>query len=602
MNYKKSLFAALLFCLPAAQPLYAQPCDIVRNSDFSAGTASLFDDIDATNMQPWVNNTGSPQLYPNTTIYMWAIPGNTGSESIRQTLCNSVIAGPVAQVVDLSVKAQTNANNSGTMQVLLSDGVNSFVVMNTALTTTMATYTATNIMASLPAGTYNQIIIRPAGAGLPPNNRMDIIIDSVTLSAPGIITTGNRYLVDMVCCQPGVLNFPGPLIVGSAPPQWIDAETGAVLGTGISLPVTPGKSGGMYLFRQSSVNCAGNPCVVQTDTVVVRCCGGDNDWVFIDPARITAADQLYRTGDVKIGNIAVVPGAPDIAKVEIKHNDNSKWGEFILNGGGNGRLLRLKGGFTNGTQSLFQVEANGATDYTEDNVRMMVRADGRVGINTTTPRGRLDVNGDTWNTSGVWQTSDKRYKQNIEQIQDPLSLIAKINGYRYDFRKEEFPEANFRPGKQIGFIAQELKEVLPEAVAVADDGYMGVSYDMMIPVLTEAVKDLKKQVDALRKQLQQQTTGIQGGIDDGIPGAVLYQNAPNPFSTNTGITYELPEKIKDAGIEIHDMTGKTLRSIPVKSGKGNVTVAAGELSPGIYLYSLHADGHVIDTKRMVITK
>ncbi len=50
-----------------------------------------------------------------------------------------------------------------------------------------------------------------------------------------------------------------------------------------------------------------------------------------------------------------------------------------------------------------------------------------------------------------------------------------MNGYTYEFRKDEFKEKNFTGGQQIGFLAQELKEILPAAVDQADDGYYAVN-------------------------------------------------------------------------------------------------------------------------------
>ena len=84
---------------------------------------------------------------------------------------------------------------------------------------------------------------------------------------------------------------------------------------------------------------------------------------------------------------------------------------------------------------------------------------------------------------------------------------------------------------------------------------------------------------------------------------MLKQNNPNPFTENTVIEYTLPESIQNANIYIYDMNGKQIEQIALtERGESSVTVNGGELSAGMYLYSLIADGQVIDTKRMILTK
>ncbi|GHV25499.1 hypothetical protein FACS1894176_04100 [Bacteroidia bacterium] len=82
----------------------------------------------------------------------------------------------------------------------------------------------------------------------------------------------------------------------------------------------------------------------------------------------------------------------------------------------------------------------------------------------------------------------------------------------------------------------------------------------------------------------------------------LYQNAPNPFRTNTEIRYFLPEGIREAYLCIFDMQGKMLKKLNAQVGMNTLTVRGSELHAGMYLYSLIVDGQEIDTKRMILTK
>ena len=85
--------------------------------------------------------------------------------------------------------------------------------------------------------------------------------------------------------------------------------------------------------------------------------------------------------------------------------------------------------------------------------------------------------------------------------------------------------------------------------------------------------------------------------------ASLSQNTPNPFSEATTIAFTLPESVKDAMLCIYDMNGKQLEQITIaERGASSVQIEGYKYSAGMYLYSLIADGVVVDTKRMVLTK
>jgi Chaperone of endosialidase len=93
--------------------------------------------------------------------------------------------------------------------------------------------------------------------------------------------------------------------------------------------------------------------------------------------------------------------------------------------------------------------------------------------------------------------SDLRYKKNIVPMQNSLSNILKINGVRYDWKQEEFPEKQFSDKNQIGFIAQEIEKVFPEMVFTDEKGFKSVDYARLTPVLVEAIKELNSRNEKL---------------------------------------------------------------------------------------------------------
>ena len=66
---------------------------------------------------------------------------------------------------------------------------------------------------------------------------------------------------------------------------------------------------------------------------------------------------------------------------------------------------------------------------------------------------------------------------------------------------------------------------------------------------------------------------------------------------------ELPEVTSQASLIIYNLEGKQLKNIQVNErGTATVKISGSELNPGMYLYTLIADGKVVDTKRLILTK
>ncbi len=87
-----------------------------------------------------------------------------------------------------------------------------------------------------------------------------------------------------------------------------------------------------------------------------------------------------------------------------------------------------------------------------------------VGIGISNPGTyKLYVSGSAYAT-GNWQSFDKKFKKNIQSIENPVELLKKINGASYNWKIEKFAEKGFPEGKHYGLIAQEIEKVLPDIV------------------------------------------------------------------------------------------------------------------------------------------
>ncbi len=133
---------------------------------------------------------------------------------------------------------------------------------------------------------------------------------------------------------------------------------------------------------------------------------------------------------------------------------------------------------------------------------------GSVGIGISAPAYTLQVNGSVAGVGAYNNVSDARYKTNITRLTHALDKIMALQGVEYDWRSNAFPQMKFDNGKQLGFVAQEIKDVLPEVVSQDAQGYYSIAYSKVIPVLVEAIKDQQNEmkakadkVDSLEKQL-----------------------------------------------------------------------------------------------------
>jgi hypothetical protein len=128
--------------------------------------------------------------------------------------------------------------------------------------------------------------------------------------------------------------------------------------------------------------------------------------------------------------------------------------------------------------------------------------------------------------------SDERRKQDVSKLSGAMAMVARMNGYTYSFKPDA--NANLPEGKQYGFLAQELEQVVPELVAdgqnplhipatpgekvkplkkgdqpamekradIGSEAFKSVNYIGVIPILVEAMKEQQAQLDAQRQEIE----------------------------------------------------------------------------------------------------
>ena len=105
--------------------------------------------------------------------------------------------------------------------------------------------------------------------------------------------------------------------------------------------------------------------------------------------------------------------------------------------------------------------------------------------------------------TGITQVSDERFKDNIAPVTDALNVVSKLRGVTFNWKADEslqFDVPINDEGVQYGLIAQEVEAVIPDLVSKSDDDneVRGLKYDGLIPVLVEAIKELKAEIETLK--------------------------------------------------------------------------------------------------------
>ena len=212
---------------------------------------------------------------------------------------------------------------------------------------------------------------------------------------------------------------------------------------------------------------------------------------------------------------------------------------------------------------------------------------------------------------------------NPTYINSPQKTVASINLNTDSISSEELnlyiSENKDVPAIQTqmssvryGLAADQLKEVYPELVYEDADGNVSINYIEMIPLLVQSINELSAKIEELENGnndddfvLMSRARGDATDINEVDETEVLSlsQNRPNPFSESTTIEVTVPESTRTAAIFIYDMSGKQEKQISISErGKVSVSVTSEGLTPGMYLYSLIADGKVVSTRKMILTK
>ena len=192
----------------------------------------------------------------------------------------------------------------------------------------------------------------------------------------------------------------------------------------------------------------------------------------------------YYSPTVNDYTVAVVPGA-STTTYTVTLTTAAKYGDVI--------------DITVWPQFISQPEQTGFVyqqvnmDYFTRNGNNISYTAGNVGIGTTNTSRTLYVNGQIYATGDITNSSDRKYKTNLERITGAVDKITRVNGYT--FNRTDDPTGK----RYMGVVAQEIKAVFPELVYEQEET-LSVSYGNIVAVLIEAIKELDERVHYLEEK------------------------------------------------------------------------------------------------------
>src|SRR5713226_9764487 len=246
-------------------------------------------------------------------------------------------------------------------------------------------------------------------------------------------------------------------------------------------------------FTAQTCDIAGN----EANFFVRDVTGGSRLPFRIRPGAPTSSIDIQGSGNVGIGTASAT-----LSKV------------FIVGGTDSGSTNGINMSSTDGPTSEFAFfSANAASDYLRmgyfngtqlKNVFFDVSNTGRVGIGTSAPDQTLSVNGDASKTGGnTWLSfSDERLKTIKGRFSTGLKAVMQLQPIRYEYLKDNALGLKSE-GEHIGFGAQTLQKIIPEAVTKNSAGYLMVNSDPILWTMLNAIKEQQKEIVELKGQIRQ---------------------------------------------------------------------------------------------------
>jgi hypothetical protein len=136
--------------------------------------------------------------------------------------------------------------------------------------------------------------------------------------------------------------------------------------------------------------------------------------------------------------------------------------------------------------------------------QMVIATSGNVGIGTTLPTDLLSVNGSASKPGGgSWATFSDRRLKTVKGIFNPgLSAVMQLQPLRYEYRRDNALKLP-SDSEHVGFEAQAVQKIIPEAVTRNGNGYLQIDNDPILWTMLNAIKEQQAQIQQLQEEVRQ---------------------------------------------------------------------------------------------------
>lgn len=189
--------------------------------------------------------------------------------------------------------------------------------------------------------------------------------------------------------------------------------------------------------------------------------------------------------------------------------------------------------------------------------------------------------------SGIGSVPDSTQTGTVAPISDPITSFGK-SYYALDVNA--------------------VKQRFPALIIEDAQGNEYVNYTQLVPILVQAITELKTELDDLKeavaasgtRKVNAATNIATNTLDEGWGS--ISQNTPNPFTGQSTVRVSVPDDASDAYVDILTLNGASVKRIPVSNGLSEVSLSSFDFAPGTYLYTLVVNGKVSETRRMVVSR
>ncbi|MDE6696134.1 MAG: tail fiber domain-containing protein [Muribaculaceae bacterium] len=218
--------------------------------------------------------------------------------------------------------------------------------------------------------------------------------------------------------------------------------------------------------------------------------------------------------------------------------------------------------------------------------------------------------------ASVYNYSDERAKTNIRTLDGGLNTIMGLRPVSYNWKTDKGlstknstnittslnamgPEEE--DNTQYGFLAQEVEQIIPDAVKTDENGNKLINYTAIIPMLVQSVQELQGVITQQNSVIENLSTRLNSTRTESVErNDYIISCTPNPTHGETTFTYSISQVATNAKIIISDLMGAQTTSVNCDVTDTSVSINLSSLRSGVYIATLVVDNNVKDSKQIVV--